>query len=259
MDNARYTFGTTNAAANRLEEMAKFFNPLADMWIKKHLKNQLNAVVDLGCGPGYSTDMIAKAVSSKVVCGLEKSDEFIIIAKAKFPGFVFINHDVSDGTLPIRADAAYCRFLLSHLKDTEKTINSWINELLPGGMLFIDELEGINTDVPVFKKYLEINESLVKSQGAELFVGAALARGSYNAELVSNELARIPVASWRAASWFYPNTYTIWEKEKFVRDNFPQAIRRKISEEILGILEKRDASVKSIWKMRRIVLKKPVT
>ena len=258
MDNSRYTFGTTKAAAKRLEEMAVFFNPLANNWINKHINKQVNTALDIGCGPGFSTDMLFRALNPKVVCGLDKSDEFLSLAKEKFPGYMFLNHDVSRGTLPVKADAAYCRFLLSHMNDVEKLATSWVNELLPGGMLFIDELEGINTDVPVFNKYLEINESLVKSQGAELFIGETLARGSYGAEIVSNELTRIPVASWRAASWFYPNTVTIWEKEKHVRDNFPQNLRSKISEEILGILEKRDASVKSLWKMRRMVFRKVV-
>jgi SAM-dependent methyltransferase len=256
MNNTKYTFGTTQAAAKRLEEMGKFFNPIAAEWIQKYPFKRDGLAADVGCGPGFTTEMLFNAVKPSVIFGIDKSEEYIRIAKEKYPGYMFLKHDVSAGQLPCKADVIYCRFLLSHLPGAEEVINGWTNSLMPGGMLFIDETEEVVTDIPVFRRYLEINKGLVGSQGSSLYIGEALARGEYKTEVLSNELARIPVSSWRAASWFYPNTVSVWEKEKYVLDNIPRGDRQMISEEIRHIFDTRDASVKSIWDMRRIVLKK---
>jgi len=256
MNGTKYTFGNSAAAAQRLEEMASFFDPQAAEWITRFIETPVSTVLDLGCGPGFSTEMLRRSLNPSAVYGLERSDEFLEMAKARHGGCVFIKHDVTMPRFPVRAGVMYCRFLLSHLKDAEKCVALWVDELPPGGLLFIDELEGINSDVPAFRRYLEINDSLVRSQGAELFAGERIARGVYGAETVSSELARIPVASWRAATWFYPNTVTVWEASKHVRDNFTRGGREKLSESIRTMRDARDASVKSLWKMRRIVLKK---
>ncbi len=188
--------------------------------MSKHIIQPVRTAVDLGCGPGFGTEMLSGLLDQADVYGLERSDEFLQMARESYPSCSFIKHDVTSGPLPIKAEVAYCRFLLSHLKDIEILINMWVRSLAPGGMLFIDELEDISTNIPVFRRYLEINDNLVRSQGAELFVGKELSKCALGAATISNEVHVIPVATWRAASWFYPNTVTIWENEKFVRDNY---------------------------------------
>jgi hypothetical protein len=123
-------------------------------------------------------------------------------------------------------------------------------------MLFIDETESVSTDIPAFKRYLEINEGLVRSQGAELFVGKKLAGCVFDAELVESRVSLIPVASWRAATWFYPNIKGVWPVEKHVTGGTTAAERAELSGEIQAIMESKDSSVKTLWKMRRMILKR---
>lgn len=127
---------------------------------------------------------------------------------------------------------------------------------MPGGILFVEEVESVDTKIKVFNDYLNINASLVGSQGAELFVGRTLASGSYSAEVISSECGIIPVANSRAAGWFFPNTVTVWEKDEFLNENFGTLERKKISDELLRIVESGDDKQDITWKMRRIVLKK---
>lgn len=44
----RYTFGTSETAAHRLEEIAKFFNPLARQFIQGSLEQPVKVAIDLG-------------------------------------------------------------------------------------------------------------------------------------------------------------------------------------------------------------------
>ena len=63
----------------------------------------------------------------------------------------------------------YARFLTSHLPEPEQTISGWAKELEPGGLLLVEEMDSISTNVAAFDEYLKIvSEMLVKSIGMAL-------------------------------------------------------------------------------------------
>jgi len=250
----RYTYGTSDIAANRLEEIAEFFNPFSIQFIGKYVQEPANSVIDLGCGPGFTTSMLSQALKCDKVYGMDSAPHFLKMAEERFPQFAFVEHDVTKTPFPVRADVMYSRFLLSHLRDVVNIINRWAGELLDGGTLIIEELEGIDTDVSVFQKYIKINIGLVASQGAELYIGKVLTDGVYQANVVCNEPFEIPVENYKAAAWFYPNTITIWEQEKYVLNNSTPRERKEISDELLRIKESRDTRKGSTWKIRKLIL-----
>jgi trans-aconitate 2-methyltransferase len=252
----RYTFGTTKKAADRLGNIASFFNPLAGEFITNHINREIETALDLGCGPGFTTDMIYRALKCKKVYGFDNSKEMLEYAKKHFKHCCFILHDIKNFPFPIKPNFMYVRFLLSHMKNVTELVNKWLNELKKNGCLFIEEVEDIDTDVDVFKKYLSINRGLVASEGAVLYVGKILFTGDYDAEVLYNEKISLPVRNSTAASWFYPNTVTIWEKEKYVLKNLSEEKRKRISNELLRILKEDDASSNITWYMRRVLLRK---
>ncbi|MCK5420534.1 MAG: class I SAM-dependent methyltransferase [Deltaproteobacteria bacterium] len=252
----RYTYGTSEAAANRLEEIAKFFNPLALQFIRHYLSDPTSSALDLGCGPGFTTDMLSRSTGCPNVYGIDKSADFLKLATARFKHCTFIEHDVTKTPFPVRADVMYLRFLFSHLKNVVELINRWIGEVQDSGILFIEELEDVTTEVKVFQKYLKINADLIASQGANLYVGTTLSKGRYNADVICNEYVTIQVANFTAATWFLPNTLTIWRKEQYILDRVTQAEREEISTAISQIKESGDAREGSTWKIRRLVLKR---
>ncbi len=52
-ESARYTFGTSPAAAERLRSIGDFFNPIADMHIRRFVKTRPEVAIDLGCRPDH--------------------------------------------------------------------------------------------------------------------------------------------------------------------------------------------------------------
>ncbi len=251
----RYTFGTSKTAADRLEKISKFFNPLAISFINEYLDYSVDTAMDLGCGPGFTTNMLFTVLNCQKVYGLDISDEFLIIASKKFTNCTFINHDVTKTPFPVSSELIYVRFLLSHLKNGPRLVDRWVKELRPQGMLFIEEVEDVITKNAIFQKYLDINRGLVGSQGAELFVGGKLAKAIYEANVLCNECFTIPVSNWEAATWFYPNTISVWEQEEYVREKLSQTERREISEKLLRIKESHDQNSEITWYMRRLVLR----
>jgi trans-aconitate 2-methyltransferase len=252
----KYTFGTGKIAAARLEKISDFFNPFALRLIKEFIDHSVDSALDLGCGPGFTTNMLHHALKCDKVYGLDKSDDFLSIASKRFKDCTFIKHDVTKTPFPVLSDVIYLRFLLSHLKNVAELVNRWIKELRTNGTLFIEEVEDVKTENNIFRKYLEINRGLVGSQGASLFVGSTLAKLVYDARVLCNEVITISVANWQAATWFYPNTITIWEKEKYVRNKLTATERKEISQKLLQIKESKVQTSEITWYMRRIVLKK---
>ena len=57
-----------------------------------------------------------------------------------------------------------------------------------------------------------------------------------------------------AASWFYPNTVSIWNTEEVVKNKINEYERMKISDELLRISGQRSSRSSITWRMRRIIL-----
>src|SRR5512139_362061 len=122
----RYTLGTDRTAALRLETLSSFFNLHSLQFIQEFITAPVKSALDLGCGPGFTTAMIAEATGCPNVCGLDSSSRFLKAAAARFTQCRFLKHDVSHTPFPVRADLIYARFLLTHLKNQAELVNQWV-------------------------------------------------------------------------------------------------------------------------------------
>src|SRR5258708_35887545 len=85
-----YAFGDTDIAARRLELLANVFEhsmraclreaPAARLGLAQNLAQKI--AIDLGCGPGFTTHLIAETLGFSRVVGLETSKRFIELARA---------------------------------------------------------------------------------------------------------------------------------------------------------------------------------
>jgi trans-aconitate 2-methyltransferase len=76
MKSVAYTYGTNSAAASRLEEIAKYFNPRAANFLRQHIPGVPGIGIDLGCGPGFTTNMLAEATGCPRIYGFDNSPTF---------------------------------------------------------------------------------------------------------------------------------------------------------------------------------------
>jgi ubiquinone/menaquinone biosynthesis C-methylase UbiE len=252
----RYSYGTSDAAAKRLELLSGLFNPYSEAFIKNYCPGNVESVLDLGCGPGFTTDMLIRAAGCNKVCGLDSSENLLALASKQFPQHSFIRHNVIETPFPVQAPIIYARFLLTHLKDIVSLVNRWVKELPLNGMLLIEECEAIDTQIPVFREYIKVASDLIASAGGFLYAGKILSQGAYEAEVLCNEVISIPASNSTVAAWFYINTTTLWEREQYVLDTTSPEKRKRISNEILKIRDSGDMATGSTWKLRRIVLRK---
>jgi trans-aconitate 2-methyltransferase len=174
---ARYTYGDTGLATERLRLVAEAFEPTTRSFLRRATPAHPRAALDLGCGPGHTTRLMGEVTRARHTVGLDRSDAFIATAKkAALPNISFIRHDVTVIPFPTPpAEVAFCRLLLAHLADPEGVVAGWSKQLTIDGMLLLDELEAIDAPDSGVRTYLdEVAIPVVKSQGARLLAGPVL-------------------------------------------------------------------------------------
>jgi trans-aconitate 2-methyltransferase len=180
---ARYTYGDSSLAGDRLELVAELFEPTSRSFLVA-VGGTPTVAVDLGSGPGATTRLIAAATGARVAIGVERSTAFARRAAERGPAR-FVVADVAAQHLPIRAaDLVYARLLLAHLADPAAAVARWSIILTIGGRVLVDDLERIETDDDAFRTYLdEVALAVVRTEGGALFVGPILHAASDPARL----------------------------------------------------------------------------
>ena len=160
-----YQFTDTDLAAQRLKYLANVYADSSRDFILKAVHHHPKTVFDLGCGPGYTTHMLADIIQCKQVVGLDNSDYFISLAERnRTSQLSFFVHNITRIPFPISpCDLLYCRFLLTHLDEPADVITKWASQIRSNGLLLIEETEGIDTKNEVFRTYLGITEALLAS------------------------------------------------------------------------------------------------
>jgi trans-aconitate 2-methyltransferase len=173
-----YAFGDSAPAARRLGLLADVFEPPSRELLERFAGVPLDLAVDLGCGPGHTTRLVASVTGARRTLGLDQSEAFVALAAAAAPpGISFAVHDVTVVPFPAGpAGLVYGRFLLSHLPDPAAALAAWATQLAPGGLLLVEEVERIHTAQPALRRYLDTAAALLAARGHTLEIGAALHR-----------------------------------------------------------------------------------
>src|SRR5262249_12729931 len=152
--------------------------------------------------------------------GLDHSESFLQQARQRGTERVsFCLHDFTVTPFPVGpADLLFARFELTHVVEAPAVVAGWGTQLRPGGALWLEETEWIETSVPGFSLYLSIVERLLAAQGHVLYVGRVLeAAGEIKGlERRSSQVFRLPVGTAAAAELFHMNIQT-WKTHPFIR------------------------------------------
>lgn len=209
-----YAFGDSERAARRLALVAEAFAEPTRAFLREAGAAGCALAVDLGCGPGHTTRLLAEMLGGARVVGMDASQAYIAQARSAVPGCEFLCHDALDLPWPTDPpDLVYARFLLSHVSEPEAAVSRFASQLRPGGRLLLDEVEAIHTTDPVFRRYLGYVERVLAARGHCLFVGPRLASLA-GVGVLTSEVRRHEVAPPRAAALFALNWATLRERSE---------------------------------------------
>src|SRR5215213_665096 len=140
-----YVLATGNAAANRLRILHNVYGPGARKLLLRAGIQRGMSVVDLGCGVGMTTQLLAELVGpTGEIVGVDYSAAQIEQARALLPPELtnvrFVEASAIDTGLHREAfDVVYSRFLLIHLQDPELALREMHRLLKPEGIMAIED------------------------------------------------------------------------------------------------------------------------
>jgi SAM-dependent methyltransferase len=251
---SKYAFGDTDLAAARLATVAEVFAPKSRSFLSNFAQRSFDLALDLGCGTGRTTHLVAEVLRPGRTVGIDRSESFLSLARpSAIDGISFVRHDVTAVPLPTgAADLVYCRFLLSHLPRPQGQVAKWSTQLRPGGILLLDEVEWIRTTDPVFGLYLEMVTAMLERQGNNLYVGPLLEAMPEPADMSrrSSQLATLTPASRLAAKMFLMNL-RVWRGEPIVREAYGEETLSSLEADLATLAESGSSS-EITWGLRQL-------
>jgi SAM-dependent methyltransferase len=249
MGPGRYTFGDSEPAARRLAEVAALFEAPTRAFLGRVVGEPVGTAVDLGCGPGYTTELLGRCLRPRRLAGLDRFEAFLEQARRRVPGADFHVHDVTAMPLPTGpADLLFARFLLTHLPLPGQVVVAWATQLAPGGLLLLDEVEWIRTRDRALAGYLRVVAAVLEARGHRLEVGAALDAlpDPPGLERRTSRVAVHELDPARAAAVFRSNL-SVWRHDPDARELAGTAVLDRLDRDLAG---QRTAPI--TWGLRQI-------
>ena len=247
----QYAFRDTDLARQRLELVADVFAAPSTAFLQQEVGFRPQLALDLGCGPGRTTHLLAGVTDAQLVVGMDISEAFLGVARRR-PSIAFVRADITS-SLPVHMpDLIYCRLLLAHLPEPQDVIGTWVQQLRPGGLLLLDEVEWIHTDNPGLAVYEQIVTAMVGSRGAHISVGPYITGlGGEGWGPRSDTLCRYDVTTADAARMYAMNLAT-WRHDPFVVDTYETATIDDLAAG-LNELTRSSATHEIEWGLRQVV------
>lgn len=249
-----YLFQDTERAAHRLQLVAEVFASSTRPFLQTVVDATPELAVDLGCGPGYTTRLLAEVTQCRQAIGIDSSEHFLAFARREAPAQLsFVHHDVTQIPFPTGpCDLIFCRLLLTHLQEPLSVLERWGTQLRPQGLLLVEEVEWIRTEHPLLRQYLEIQAELLRQQANELYIGPRLEQHQMENGL-ERRLSRVyqlPVSTTQVATMFSMNLPS-WKHHPFIQQQYRERIDQ-IEQDLQTLATHATDKGENVWGMRQL-------
>jgi trans-aconitate 2-methyltransferase len=248
---ARYTFGDGDLAAQRLALVASVYDESSRALLAAAVPAGCDTAIDLGCGPGYTTRLLAEVCRPRRTIGLDSSASFVDLAR-RLTGesgvelaVEFAVHDATALPFPVSpVDVVHARLLLAHLPDPLGVVEGWRSQLRPGGVVVLDEVEAMDVPPGVLADYEALVVAVVASGGGAMYAGPLI-------EPLGGRCVEIVVDGAVAARMYGLNLVT-WRGDALARGLATAAELDRVAAG-LDDLARRPGTTAVRWVMRQVV------
>ncbi len=98
---------------------------------------QATHVVDLGCGPGNSTELLVQRFPQAQATGIDTSEAMLASARERLPGTAFEQGDIATWVPTVAPDLIYANAALQWVAGHDTLVPRLFSLLAPGGVLAI--------------------------------------------------------------------------------------------------------------------------
>jgi trans-aconitate 2-methyltransferase len=110
--------------------------PAADLLARVPLE-AVSLAVDLGCGPGNSTELIAGRFPEAKLVGVDSSPDMLKAAQRRLPDAAFVEADLAEWSPDRTPDLVFANAVLQWLPDHETLFPRLMRLVAPGGALAV--------------------------------------------------------------------------------------------------------------------------
>ncbi|WP_421552292.1 trans-aconitate 2-methyltransferase [Pseudomonas yamanorum] len=154
---------------------------------------EVRSAVDLGCGPGNSTEVLAERFAQAVVTGMDSSDDMLVDARKRLPALNFELADIGAWNPAQTFDVILANASLQWLPDHATLYPHLVSQLTPGGTLAVQTPD--NLDEPAHKLAREVAADGPWAKKIGAVKHNARHTASYYFELLSKHCSTVDV--WR--------------------------------------------------------------
>jgi trans-aconitate 2-methyltransferase len=233
-----YTFGDNDRAAARLGLLAEVYEPSTRRLLDGLGVGPIDVALDLGCGPGHSTELVHATVGARKTWGLDASEHLIELARSRLgPPFAFAVHDATHSPLPVLgADLAYARHLLAHLACPRAVLTACASAVRPEGRFVLEETAALDSSEPVFVDYYARVRAMLRHYGQDMFVGSDLERLAQGTPWRVERFERISVLlDARAMATLHAMNVRTWSQDAFAASTFDARAMGAVTEDLDAI------------------------
>ncbi|MFD1735993.1 class I SAM-dependent methyltransferase [Bacillus salitolerans] len=202
-NNKSYFYAEKQEELDRLKLQASAVQDIELGILEKHGLSTHLDVLDVGCGPGFTTSLLADRCQPTSLLGVDNNPELISKAKelanSNNQSTVFSIQDVYEINLSKKFDFAYARFLFQHLEKPVKALKSISNVLKENGRLCILDIDEDFLHLhPPLHSFIEIKEKVIlqqKKRGGDRLIGKKLRNLLIEAGFEEINVTILPVTS----------------------------------------------------------------
>jgi trans-aconitate 2-methyltransferase len=252
-----YTFGDTDLAARRLALVAAIFAKSTRQFLLTRARPGPELAIDLGCGPGHSTELIRATVGPARILGVDSSPAFVAAAAKRIADdrtrllcadALDLPPEVAD------ADLIFARMLLGHLRDPLAAIDVWRARLSERGRLLVEEVDAIDTEDPALSACLDLQREMLAANGHAQAVGPALAEGLRGHPALGADQVTSLVVPARVAARAFAMNLEAWRGRPEVTGSHDPEELNALAAGLERIAQGETETQPPIWRLRQLVL-----
>jgi SAM-dependent methyltransferase len=168
----------------RLRVLARVMRPTTDALLSRVTIDRHARCLDIGCGGGDVTLLLAGRVPDGSVVGTDLDEAKIALARAEaadadVQNVEFRVEDVRDPPADAdQFDVIYARFILTHLPEPARALSNIAARLAPGAVLLLEDIDcaGHFCHPPsaAFDRYVELYTEAARARGCDPNIGRRL-------------------------------------------------------------------------------------
>ena len=109
-------------------------------------------VVDIGCGPGNSTELLVERWPQAAVIGIDNSADMLRQARERLPGHSFIEANIAQWAPPENTDVLFANAIFQWVPGHLKQLQRLLGALSPGGVLAVQMPDNLDEPAHVLMR-----------------------------------------------------------------------------------------------------------